>query len=529
MKKKWAVTLVLGILVLGGGGYWTYQHFKAVPQVASSIFSTVKKGNVKQQITATGTVKYQEEVPLAFETAGTVKEVYVQAGDSVVAGQVLVQMDTETLQQVVSESAASLKEAELNWQQQVVDAQSTIVKAKQTLRTAEQNADPAYLANQLYIAEQSVSIASNNLAKAQQSGEQSSIQQAKTSLAQAQINLMSAQNTHDGGAAQTVETAKAALSNEEAQLTRLAEKTSLAKAQTAVVKAQENLTKATLVAPADGVIIDIPIKKGQTIKDAATAMILATGGDLLIVDATVSQAEIAKIKVGQKADITLDSAPDQHMSATVSKVALKGTTTQNVTTFNVTMKMDQASDLLRAGMNANVGIIVAESKDVLTIPSQALKTQGNQKGVLVVQSSGTEAAPATNSSPQGGANRRSQGGTSNDTNATPNANSSSSPNSQQQSGNEAQNPITSNRQAQGGNSANQSANTNTRFVPVEIGLDDGTNVEIKSGLTEGQVIVVGTRSTSSSTSTSTRSNTNNNTRITVPGIGGGGGGFAGAR
>ena len=126
MKKKWAITLVLGILILGGGGYWTYQHFKAVPQTASLITTKVKKGDIKQQITATGTVKFPEEVPLAFEQSGTVKEVYVQAGDSVAAGQVLVQMDTETLQQELSESVASLKEAELNWQQQLVDAQELI-------------------------------------------------------------------------------------------------------------------------------------------------------------------------------------------------------------------------------------------------------------------------------------------------------------------------------------------------------------------------------------------------------------------
>lgn len=497
MKKKWVIILVLSIVVLGGGGYWTYQHFKAVPQTASLITTMVKKGDVKQQITATGTVKYPEEVPLAFEQGGTVKEIYVQAGDSVKAGQVLVQMDTETLQQELSESIASLKEAELNWQQQLVDAQGAVIKAKQTLKTAEQNADPAYLANQLDIAEQKVSIASNNLAKAQQSGEQSSIQESKSSLAQAQSNLITVQNTYNGGAAQAVEIAKADLSIAEAKLSRLAEKTSLAKAQTAVVKAQENLTKATLVAPADGVIIEIPIKKGQTIKETATAMNLATGGNRLIIDANVSQAEIVNIKVGQKVDVTLDSAPSEHMDATVSKVALKGTTTQNVTTFNVTMMLDEPSDLLRAGMNANVGIIVAEINDVLTIPSQALQTRGNQKGVLVVQSSGTGDQSFSSTPSQSGPNRQK---TTEQSGSTRTQGSSS----------------TYSRQSQAGNQG-ATSDTNTRFVPVEIGLDDGTNVEIKSGLTEGQVIVAGTRSTSTTT------NGNSNSRSGgIPGIGGGG-------
>lgn len=508
MKKKWAVILVLGILVLGGGGYWAYNQSKSEPPTASLITAKVVKGNVKQEITATGTVKYPEEVPLAFAQAGTqagtVKEVYVRAGDTVTAGQVLAQMDTETLQQEVSESVASLKEAELNWQQQQVEAQGALVKAKQALRTAEQNADPAYLANQMNIAEQNVQIASNNLAKAQQSGDDSSIQQAQSSLSQAQTNLMTVQDVQNGGAAQTVEMAKADLSIAEAKLNRLAEKTSLAQAQTAVVKAQENLAKATLLASADGVIIDVAIKEGQTINSTTTAMNLATGGDLLIVEAAVSQAEIAEIKAGQKVDITLDSAPDKHMSATVSKVALKGTMTQNVTTFIVTMQMDEASELLRAGMNANVGIIVAEAKDVLTIPSQAIKTQGNQKGVLVVQNS---------------ENRQSQEG------SPENNSSATSPQSATQpSNNRPQNSSATNRQSQAGNQSTM-ANSNTRFVPVEIGLDDGTNVEIKSGLTEGQVIVAGTRSTS----TTTKTNTNSRTGGAVPGIGGGGFGGASMR
>lgn len=475
MKKKWMIGIVLGVLVLGGGGYWAYQLFKPEPVTGSLITTTVKQGDVKQMITATGTVRYPEEVPLSFEQAGTVKEVYVQAGDTVTAGQVLAQMDTETLQQEVSESEANLKDAELSWQQQKLEAESALIKAQQALKTAEQNADPTTLANQVALAEQNVQVAKENLEKAQKSGDAASIQQVQSTLSQAETKLVTAQNAQNGGAAQSVELAKADLSLAEVKLNRLAEKTSLTQAQTAVVKARENLNKATLVASADGVIIDVAIKEGQTINANANtaAMTLATGGNLLVVDSSVSQAEVAEIEAGQKVDITLDSAPDEHMIATVSQVAMKATTNQNVTTFNVTIQMDEASDLLLPGMNVNVGIIVAEAKDVQILPSQAIQTQGKQKGVLVTNS--TEAPSASNG-----------------------------------------------RQSQGGS---QMANAETRFVPLEIGLDDGTNVEIKSGLTEGQVVVVGTRSTATTTNT----NSNTNARAgAIPGVTGAPNGFGGA-
>lgn len=520
MKKKLVITLVLGVVVLGGGGFWAYQHFQEKPQQTSLMTTTVKKGDIIQEITATGTVMYPEEVPLAFEQNGKVREIYVKVGDAVTAGQALAQMDTETLQQEVTESMASLKEAELNWQQQKVEAEGALVKARQALRTAEQNADPAYLQNQLDIAEQSLLIAGNNLAAGQLSGDESSILQAKTALTQAQAELINVQNTYNGGAEQAVESAKADLEIAEVKLARLQERTSLAQAETAVVKAQENLAKATLAAPSDGVIIDIPVKEGQTLSNTTTVLNLATGGEQLIVESSVSQDEVTKIKAGQKANISLDSAPEDYMKATVTQVALKGTTTQNVTTFQVTMQMDEITDAIRPGMNANVGIIIAGTRDVLIVPSSAIQTRGDQKGVLVI----TGAASSDSQSPSDRVQEKP-------------LQRESAPGRTPQAGEEAEKGLGRPEpqiQAEGsgnrGNQENQGETGTSRFVPVEVGLDDGTNVEIKSGLTEGQVIVAGTRTSLSGSNNGAGSNrTMNSPTGVMPGMGGGGGFSGGAR
>ena len=187
-------------------------------------------------------------------------------------------------------------------------------------------------------------------------------------------------------------------------------------------------------------------------------------------DASIAQSDIAQVKVGQKVDITLDSNPDQHISGTVSLVALQGTIVSNVTTYTVTVTVDQANDLLRAGMNANVSIIVAEVKNVLTVPSEAVKTIGTRTGVMVPLTPGTSAGQAT---------------TAGQTTTQPNNAAGAGSASTGSAG-------AGYWQMQALQTVQRSATC--QFIPVVIGLDDGTNVEIKSGLTEGQEVIIGTRS-----------------------------------
>ncbi|MGC7873121.1 efflux RND transporter periplasmic adaptor subunit [Desulfosporosinus sp. SYSU MS00001] len=213
-------------------------------------------------------------------------------------------------------------------------------------------------------------------------------------------------------------------------------------AQAQLASAQADLENASIVAPVDAVVISCPLQLGQD-SDSNSIITLTPTGEKLEVDASIDQA-----------DITLDSYPNQHISGTVNSVALEGSTTQNVTTYELKAAVDNNSDLLRAGMNTNVDIIAAQATNVLTVPSQALKTQGNQTGVMVPGGLNVDSG-------------QSGSGTSN---------------------------------GKGGTSLG-----NSRFIPVVIGLDDGTNAEIKSGLKEGQEVVTGTNSASTTTKSSSGS------------------------
>ncbi|MDQ7095075.1 HlyD family efflux transporter periplasmic adaptor subunit [Desulfosporosinus sp. PR] len=513
MKKKWAVLGVISVLVLGGG-YWGYRHFAVKPAATPLATAKAQLGDVKKVITATGTVKYPHAITLTFPTsgnsssAGKIVELNVKAGDVVKAGQVLARIDDTKLKTSVLQAEANVTSAESSLQnlkdsfneKTYADARAALAQAQQSLTSAQQKAAPSYLANQVTLAEDNVQLASDNLASAQQSGNSSSIQSAQNALSTAMDSLTSAQNLQNGGAAKALASAQANVVSAQYQVDQQAQgpkaadlnssQANIQIAQASLASAQADLGNAAIVAPVDAVVVSCPLELGQD-SDSTSIITLTPVGDKFEVDASIDQADITECKVGQKADITLDSNPDQVISGTVTSVALQGSTTSDVTTYTVAVTVDQDSDLLRAGMNANVSLIVAQAKNVLTVPSEALKTENGQTGVTVPESSADNA----------GQDNSSNGSTSNGSTSSETGNS-----------------------AKTGKDTKESAKQTTSFIPVEIGLDDGTNVEIKSGLKEGQEVITGTSASTSTSATTSAAKSNSNLGGLLGGPGPGGGG-----
>ena len=464
MNKKWVTIGVLSVLVLGGG-YWIYTKFTAKPVVAANITAKAQIGDINKVITATGTVNFPHSIPLTFPDKGRIVELNIQPGDAVIAGQILAKMEDTKLQTAVLQQQANLTSAQSKLQilhdgfnpQTKAQADAALAKAQQNLTVAKQNADPSYLANQVFLANQTVSQASDDLAKAQQSENSASIQSAQSSLNQALAALKTAENAQNGGAAQALVSAQADVTSAQYQVDKEADgpksgdlqsaQASIAIAQAQLASAQTDLENATIVAPTDAIVVSSPLQLYEYTNDASIITLTPTGSNLQV-DATIDQADIAQVKVGQQVDITLDAYPDEHSSGTVSYVAIEGTTTSNVTTFKVTVTVDKASDKLLSGMNANLDIVVAEAKEVLTVPSEAIKIRGTEKGVMIPMTSGDNVAR--------------QEGSDAETGTKPKL-------------------VTKSGSGQTG--------ANVQFIPVEFGLDDGTNVEVKSGLKEGQDVV----------------------------------------
>ncbi len=130
---------------------------------------------------------------------------------------------------------------------------------------------------------------------------------------------------------------------------------------------------APLVAPLDGVIISRTLVPGQVVTTSDVAFIMS---DHLIAKASMDETDLAKIFMGQRAVITLDSYPDQPIEGEVSKIAYNGLTTNNVTTYPVDVAMKSIPDFARSGMTASVGFLQETKKGVLLLPADAVSGGG---------------------------------------------------------------------------------------------------------------------------------------------------------
>ncbi|MBI3741708.1 MAG: efflux RND transporter periplasmic adaptor subunit, partial [Chloroflexi bacterium] len=104
----------------------------------------------------------------------------------------------------------------------------------------------------------------------------------------------------------------------------------------------------------------------------------------LQVRVTLSEVDIAKIKTGQTAQMTVDALSGKTYNAQVQTVSPVGTVTQGVVNYPVTLVVSNVDGAIKPGMTANLAIAVERRENVLIIPNRAVRTQGNSKTVTVL-------------------------------------------------------------------------------------------------------------------------------------------------
>ncbi len=168
------------------------------------------------------------------------------------------------------------------------------------------------------------------------------------------------------------------LDYENSLLSREQAKSSLVKAQTNLESAKERLSDTVIKSPINGIILKKYVENGQIIASGISAVsggtTIATVADLTraYIKTSVDEVDIGQIEPGQKATIIAESYPDKEFSGEVLRIHPQAIVEQNVTTFDVTIEVDNTDGFLMAGMNASVEIIAGFKENVLLIPREAL-------------------------------------------------------------------------------------------------------------------------------------------------------------
>lgn len=318
-KKTRYLLISLAVVVLLGGGIWIARARAAKNQSPTYTTEAVRRGDLGLTVTATGNLEPTNEVTVGSELSGTILEVYVDINDRVTKGQPLAKLDTTKVAQQAESSRAALKAAQAS----VAQAEATVKETAATL-TRQQELHR---------------VSGGKLPS------QSDLDAAEAAATRAQANLLSAQ---------------ASVAQAEAQL-----------------RINENdLSKAIIKSPIDGIVLTRSVEPGQTVAASLNApelFVLAENLEHMKLKVTVAEADIGRVTAGLKSSFTVDAWPNRAYRANVSRVAYGSTTTNNVVTYETDLEVTNDDLSLRPGMTATADIKVAEAKGVLLVPAAALR------------------------------------------------------------------------------------------------------------------------------------------------------------
>lgn len=173
---------------------------------------------------------------------------------------------------------------------------------------------------------------------------------------------------------------------------------SLDNAQTSLENAQEKLEDYQITAPISGTVVTKIAKAGDKIEGGSTGT-LCTIYDLSYLEMTmnIDELDIGKVEVGQTVEITADAVEGQTYTGVVTKVSVAGTTTGGITTYPVTVRIDETDGLL-PGMNVDAEIVLEQESGVLAVPSAAVN-RGNT--VLITADSPSAVNALDQEAPEG--------------------------------------------------------------------------------------------------------------------------------
>ncbi|MEO6598697.1 MAG: efflux RND transporter periplasmic adaptor subunit [Polyangiaceae bacterium] len=306
----------VALLLAIGGSFLFWRNKRASTKGVRYLTAQAQVGDLKETVTATGTLKGLDSVDVGSQISGKLTKINVDFNDHVTAGEVLAEIDPAQLQSRVEQSKAQVNAA---------DASVVLAKATQAQNKAQ------YL--------RAIDLSAKGLISSKD------LDAAKADADRSQASITSA-------------TAQATL------------------ARASLKDAQTQLSYAVIRSPIDGIVLSRLVEPGQTVAASMSAPVLFTlARDLtqlrLYVD--IDEADVGKVKEDQSATFLVDAWSGHGFTSKVVSVHNLPTTGQTVVTYQAVLSVDNNERLLRPGMTATATITTDEHKGVLLVPNAALR------------------------------------------------------------------------------------------------------------------------------------------------------------
>lgn len=490
--------------------YWGHQATAAQYLTARS-----ERGNLRNTVTATGTLQAVTTVQVGSQASGTISALYVDFNSVVKKGQLVAQLDPAVSKAQVDQARANLQLATASVQQAraavvnsragVSDAQAKGLAAKSTVQNnqagvsgaqanlavlkAQQDDALSYMKQQESLLKSGVVPQRDyDVAQTAYSSAEARYNQAAAQLSQA---VLSEQMSAGSGIAQSqaqVQQSQAQVQQSQAQVQQA--QAQVLQAEAALRLAEVNLAHTTIASPIDGIVVSRDVNVGQTVAASLSAPTLFTiANDLtqMQVIANIDQADIGLVEQAKSVKFSVDAFPGKNFDGTIQQMRLNPQNVQNVVTYNVVIDVSNPEQKLKPGMTANLTITIDERNNVLKVPNSALR--------FTLQD--TTGQTSSNSSSGGNSNGQGRKGQQ-----IGNANNTNSANSSTKQGGEAQfapstAPVLAGQTrvvwVLGADGKPQSRR-------IKVGLTDGASTEVVEGnLQEGEMVVTGQTLSSAST------------------------------
>jgi HlyD family secretion protein len=536
-KKLFIGGGIMAAFLLAGFYFWGDDS-----GTAQYLTARVERGNLRNTVTATGTLQAVTTVQVGSQASGTISALYADFNSVVKKGQIIAQLDPAVTKAQVDQAQANLQQARASLAQAkaavansragITDAQAKNLAAKSTVQNNQAGVSASEANVAVLKAQQDDAL---SLLKQQESLLKAGViaqrdydvamtayktAEARYNQAVAQLNQskLSEQSSASAGVAQSqaaVEQSKAQLQQSQAQVEQ--NTAQVQQAEAALSLAQVNLSHTTITSPIDGVVVSRDVNVGQTVAASLSAPTLFTiANDLtqMQVIANIDQADIGFVEQAKSVKFSVDAFPGKDFDGKIQEMRLNPVNVQNVVTYNVVINVNNPEQTLKPGMTANLTITIDERNNVLKVPNSALRFRPQNAN----NQSGNSAGGNAGGQGQG---RRGQGNGG--------------------SGQQGNNAAGGNAGGNGGGDSNFAPASapvlpgQTRIVwvmgqdgtpqprRIKVGLSDGASTEVVEGnLNEGDMVITGqTVSGSGSTSTQTRPPGFGNAPRTG-GIGGGG-------